>query len=89
LAVATATDPYSQKLEASGGVAPLKWTVDPPNLPAGVTLNAITGTIEGTPGEALGKMTFKFTVTDSATTPASDSAELMFEIKGKTSAATQ
>lgn len=41
---------YSQTLTATGGVAPYStWTVTSGTLPAGLTLNASTGVISGTP----------------------------------------
>ena len=72
--------PYKQTLQASGGSAPLKWSVTP-NLPAGLTLNAATGIISGTPTAASPKTSYKFTVTDSATPVASSTADLTLEIK--------
>jgi hypothetical protein len=41
---------YSQTLSASGGVSPYgTWTITSGTLPAGLTLNAGTGVISGTP----------------------------------------
>ncbi|MBB5033349.1 putative Ig domain-containing protein [Prosthecobacter vanneervenii] len=41
---------YSQTMTASGGIAPYgSWTVTSGTLPAGLTLNASTGVISGTP----------------------------------------
>jgi len=41
---------YSQTLTASGGVAPYSsWTITSGTLPAGLTLNASTGVVSGTP----------------------------------------
>ena len=41
---------YSQTLTASGGIAPYStWTITTGSLPAGLTLNASTGVISGTP----------------------------------------
>lgn len=72
--------PYKQALQASGGVAPLKWSVSPA-LPASLTLDAATGIISGTPATALAKTKFTFTVTDSATHAAPVTADLTLEIK--------
>jgi hypothetical protein len=72
--------PYKQSLQASGGAAPLKWSVAPP-LPAGLTLDAATGTISGTPTAASPKTKYTFTVTDSATPAASSTADLTLEVK--------
>src|SRR5262249_34872358 len=88
LAIATTTlpdgvvnAPYpSTTLKATGGTAPLKWSVAP-LLPAGLTLDPATGTISGTPTAASSKTTYKFTVTDSATPAVSTQADLALEIK--------
>jgi hypothetical protein len=42
---------YSQVLAASGGIAPYRWEVVSGSLPAGLSLDAATGTIAGTPSE--------------------------------------
>jgi hypothetical protein len=71
--------PYQTKLEATAGTAPLKWSVTPA-LPAGLTLDAVTGIISGTP-TASARTPITITVTDSATPPASTSTNLTLEIK--------
>jgi hypothetical protein len=71
---------YSQTLQASGGVAPLTWSVAPA-LPAGLTLDAAAGTIAGTPTAASPKATYKFTVKDSASPAVSSTVDLALEIK--------
>ena len=43
---------YSQTLSASGGTAPYSWSVTVGSLPSGLTLNASTGEISGTPTTA-------------------------------------
>jgi hypothetical protein len=40
---------YLQRLAASGGQTPYTWSISGGTLPAGVTLNAPTGVLEGTP----------------------------------------
>ena len=73
--------PYPQTvMQAAGLTPPLKWTVAPP-LPAGLTLEAATGTIGGTPTAPAPKTSHKFTVTDSAVPAVSSTAELNLEIK--------
>lgn len=60
---------YSQKLQATGGVAPYKWALAAgSSLPAGLSL-ATDGTISGTPTTA-GTFNFTVTVTDSQGTTA-------------------
>jgi len=61
--------PYKQTLAATSGTAPFQWAVTP-ELPHDLTLDSATGLISGTPKEA-SKASYKFTVTDSATPPAS------------------
>jgi parallel beta-helix repeat protein len=55
--------PFQASVSASGGVTPYTWTVSGP-LPAGLGLNASSGTITGTPTQA-GTSTFTIQVTDS------------------------
>ncbi|GEM_PF-2479389 len=54
---------YSQTLAASGGTAPLIWSLTSGALPAGLTLNSNTGVISGTPTTA-GTSNFTIRVTD-------------------------
>lgn len=56
---------YSATITASGGVAPYTFAVTTGTLPAGLTLNSVTGVISGTPTSA-GSFTITITVTDSA-----------------------
>lgn len=72
LAAATVNIAYSQAIAASGGTAPYSYAVTSGSLPAGLTLNAGTGTISGTP-TAGGTVNFTITATDanSATAQAS------------------
>jgi hypothetical protein len=66
LPAASAGDSYSQTLTASGGTAPYHFTITSGSLPSGLTLNATSGALSGTP---LASGTFRFTVkaTDSTT----------------------
>ena len=55
--------PYSLQLTQIGGVAPLTWTVVDGSLPGGLSLDANTGVISGTP-LAGGNFNFTVAVTD-------------------------
>ncbi|MGB9236006.1 MAG: Ig domain-containing protein, partial [Terriglobales bacterium] len=72
LSVTTATLPggtlgtsYSQTLSGTGGIKPYAWSISAGTLPAGLTLNALTGAITGTPtGSVTGPINFTVKVTD-------------------------
>ncbi len=74
--------PYSQTLAATGGITPYTWAVTAGALPAGLTLNAATGVISGTPsGDFVGAVNFTVTVTDAETpTPQKASQALSITI---------
>lgn len=55
---------YSATLAASGGFTPLSWSITQGSLPVGLSLNASTGGITGTPTQA-GSASFTVTVMDS------------------------
>ena len=57
---------------ATGGLLPLHWSITAGNLPAGLTLDANSGSLSGTP-TSLGTSNFTVTVADSAPTPAQSS----------------
>src|SRR5262249_33177106 len=65
---ATAGTAYSAQLTAADGLPPYSnWTVSSGALPAGLTLNAATGLISGTPASAApSPVSFSVTVKDSA-----------------------
>jgi len=60
----TQNSSYSATLAATGGVTPYTWSISSGTLPPGLTLNASTGAITGTPSGA-GVSTFNVQVTDS------------------------
>jgi hypothetical protein len=77
---ATVGTPYQQTLQANGGVIPMQWSVTP-SLPAPLALDKTTGIISGTPAAAVPMTKYKFTVTDSASSPASVSSDITLEVK--------
>jgi hypothetical protein len=70
----------STTLQTTGLKAPLKWSVTPA-LPAGLTLNASTGAISGTPKAALPKTSFTFSVTNSDAPAVTVTADVSLKIK--------
>jgi len=60
----TAGTAYSQTLTSTGGTSPLTWSLTLGTLPVGLTLNAATGVISGTPTVS-GTYNFTITLTDS------------------------
>jgi Putative Ig domain len=64
---------YSDAFAAVNGTPPFHWTVSG-NLAAGLSLNAASGQVTGTPGN-FGSFAYSVTVTDSNPTPASDSGQ--------------
>ncbi|CAJ0692281.1 putative Ig domain-containing protein [Ralstonia holmesii] len=65
-ASAQVTTAYSQTFSATGGTAPYTYAVTTGTLPAGLSLNASTGVLSGTP-TTLGSSTFTVRATDSST----------------------
>lgn len=72
-------DAYSATLEASGR-GPFRWSVTSGSLPPGLTLNADTGVLSGTP-TLHGTFTFEATVTDSNQPPLSASRAFTVNIE--------
>jgi hypothetical protein len=70
--------PYSLMLQASGGTLPYSWSVTPA-LPHGLTLNASTGAVTGTP-TAASTVSLDFTVRDS-TAPLNQANTRLFTLQ--------
>ncbi|MFY9531331.1 MAG: Ig domain-containing protein [Candidatus Acidiferrales bacterium] len=75
----TTATAYSASLEASGGLAPITWSVINGQLPGGLSLDPASGLISGTP---VRQETATFTVqaTDSETTPEKASKQFSITI---------
>jgi hypothetical protein len=71
---------YSASLAASGGIAPYTWSIVSGSLPAGLTLNAVTGTIAGTPTN-VGNSSFTVRVVDSGAPSTSNTKALSIHIR--------
>jgi Putative Ig domain len=67
---------YTGGLYAFGGTTPYTWSITGGRLPTGLTLNAVTGAITGTPAYA-GTLNFTAAVTDSSSPPQSASSVLL------------
>jgi hypothetical protein len=81
LPAATAGVSYSVKLAASGGIRPNTWSITQGSLPAGLSLNSVTGAISGKP-TGLGTASFTVNVSDAENPPASVSANLSITVTG-------
>jgi hypothetical protein len=73
---ATHLSPYSQTIVATGSAIPYSYAVTVGTLPAGLSLNSVTGVISGTPTTAGGPISFTVTVTGS-TTPAATVSKVL------------
>jgi Putative Ig domain len=81
--------PYVVTLQASGGTGVLSWSLASGSLPSGLTLDADTGTISGTPtSQGAGTSNFKVQVIDSAETPVSAQQPLSLTIENPSLAIT-
>jgi len=65
LPAGTVNTAYSATLQATGGIAPITWSIVSGALPAGLVLDKSFGVISGTPG-AVGTSTFTVQATDSS-----------------------
>jgi alpha-tubulin suppressor-like RCC1 family protein len=75
---------YSETLTASGGSGTYKWSKSAGTLPTGLSLNASTGKISGTPSAA-GDFTFTIKVADSDDSSSYDTVQFSVSIEGNSS----
>jgi large repetitive protein len=77
---------YTDTLTATGGTTPYTWSVSAGTLPAGITLNASTGVLSGTPTTG-GTSNFTIKVTDATGGTASQATSITILAPGVTIAA--
>ncbi len=75
----TENTPYNAKAAATGGTAPFTWRIIAGGLPLGVSLNASTGAIAGTP-TSTGTANFTIQVTDSSLPPQTQAQTLRITV---------
>jgi hypothetical protein len=71
----TVGTPYTGALTATGGTTPYSWSVSSGTLPAGISLNATTGLLAGTPTVA-GTSSFTIKVTDAGNQTATEATSI-------------
>ena len=79
--------PYSATLQSTGGTGQITWSLITGTLPTGLSLNATTGVISGTPTEAI-SADLTFQAADSGTPQQSVQTSLNLTIDGTTLAIT-
>jgi hypothetical protein len=75
---------YSATLAATGGTKPYSWSITNGALPAGLSLNATTGAITGTPTTAVSGAALTFKVTDASNPAQNATASLALTINAAT-----
>jgi Putative Ig domain len=80
LPAGTVGNAYAATLAASGGTAPYKWSLTAGSLPPGLSLDAATGAISGTPSSPANELAVTFQVTDSSSSAQTAAATLSLTI---------
>ncbi|MGH7105711.1 MAG: putative Ig domain-containing protein [Acetobacteraceae bacterium] len=80
LPAGTVGNAYAAGLTASGGTAPYKWTLTSGSLPSGLSLEATTGAIAGTPSATANQLSLNFLVRDSSSSDQTASVTLPLTI---------
>ena len=75
---------YSSTLASTGGTSPFTWSVTSGTLPTGLTLNASTGAIIGTPTVSVTNTPLTFQVKDSSTPQQTKTVNLTLTIASAT-----
>ncbi len=83
----TLNTPYNAKVAAMGGTPPYTWSIPAGALPTSVSLNASTGVISGTP-PSTGTANFTIMVTDSSSTPETQTQDLSISVDNAAEACT-
>lgn len=87
LPAATAGTSYRQTLSATGGTGSYSWAVTQGSLPSGLSLDASTGMLSGTPASS-GPDSFTVTATDGAGHTGTQALQLLVQPAGATLAVT-
>jgi hypothetical protein len=76
----TVGNAYAATVAASGGTAPYKWSLTGGTLPPGLSLDAATGAISGTPSSPANELALTFQVTDSSSSAQTTATTLSLTI---------
>jgi hypothetical protein len=76
----TVGNAYAVTLAASGGTSPYRWSLSSGSLPSGLSLDASSGAITGTPSAAAQQLALTFQVTDSSSSAQTASATFALTI---------